>query len=112
MWIIWDILTVAIVLTFAAASYRKGFLHTVTRLVGSIGALLFSLVYSEPIARMIFDNYLRSSTLDLGSSAQHLHIGNRASQHAQPASVTCLFRPGIVEALGNTKSIPFELRLA
>lgn len=34
MWIIWDILTVAIVLTFAAASYRKGFLHTVTRLVG------------------------------------------------------------------------------
>lgn len=65
MWIIWDILTVAIVLTFAAASYRKGFLHTVTRLVGSIGALLFSLVYSEPIARMIFDNYLRSSTLDL-----------------------------------------------
>lgn len=65
MWIIWDILTVAIVLTFAAASYRKGFLHTVTRWSGRSAQLLFSLDLQRPIARMIFDNYLRSSTLDL-----------------------------------------------
>lgn len=70
MYLIWDVLTVAIVLTFAAASYKKGFLHAVTRLVGSIGAMLFSLVYSEPIAKMLFENYLRGSTLDL--VAQHI----------------------------------------
>ncbi len=70
MWIIWDILTVAIVLTFAASSYRKGFLHAVTRLVGSIGALLFSLIYSAPIARMLFERYLRDSLL--GVVAEHV----------------------------------------
>ena len=79
MFLIWDVLTVAIVLTFAAASYKRGFLNAVTRLIGSIGALLFSLVYSEPIARMIFENYLRSSTLDLVAQ----HIGELSENGAE-----------------------------
>lgn len=64
MYLIWDLLTVAIILTFAAASYRRGFLHTVTRLIGTVAAVLFALVYSEPIASAVFERYLRPSLLD------------------------------------------------
>ncbi len=64
MYLIWDILTVAVILTFAASAYRKGFLHTITRLIGSVGAVLFAVAYSEPIANMVFERYLRGSLLE------------------------------------------------
>lgn len=58
MSLILDAATVGIIAIFALSSYRKGFLHTIVVLLGSIGAMFASLTYSQPLAEMIYQKYL------------------------------------------------------
>lgn len=53
-----DAITVVVIAIFAVASYRKGFLNTIVVLLGSIGAVVASLTYSQPIAELVYKNYL------------------------------------------------------
>ena len=60
-----DVITVIIVAIFAVSAYRKGFLNSIVMFLGTVGAMFAALTYSQPIARVIYENYLyeRVSTL-------------------------------------------------
>ena len=70
-WIL-DGLTVAVIVLFTASAYKKGFLNTVVRFVGSLIALIFSVLVSAPAAQFIFDNYIAESVV----SVVRKHMGN------------------------------------
>lgn len=64
MFIIWDLLVVAVVAFCALMAYHKGFLNAVVRLVGTVGALALSLVYSAPAARLVYENFFEQRVLN------------------------------------------------
>jgi uncharacterized membrane protein required for colicin V production len=59
-WIL-DGVTVAVIVLFTVSAYKKGFLNTVVRFVGTLVALVFSMMISAPAAEFIFDNYIADS---------------------------------------------------
>lgn len=63
-WIL-DGLTVAVIALFTISAYKKGFLNTVVRFVGTLVALVFSMVVSAPAAEFIFNNYLAESIVSV-----------------------------------------------
>ena len=56
-WII-DGVTVLVIVVFALAAYRKGFLNTITMLLGTIVSVVVSITLSAPISQFFYKNYI------------------------------------------------------
>lgn len=70
MFFLWDLVVVAVVALCAISAYRRGFLHAVVRLAGTIGTLALALVYSKPAAHLIYKSFFERRILD--SMAQNI----------------------------------------
>lgn len=92
--LIWDIAVVAVVMLFAVTAARRGFLSTAAHLVGSVVALIVSLLYSRPLAVALYDRLLRHRVTEL--VAQNLEILGEASIEA--------FEQGVQAALSQLPS--------
>lgn len=80
MTILWDALAVGIILTFAFSAYQKGFLHTAVRLAGTVVAFGVSMIYSKPVAAVIYHSYLKNKLLS--AVTQHLPADGPATMEA------------------------------
>ena len=63
-WIL-DGLTVAVIALFTVSAYKKGFLNTVVKFVGTLVSFVFSMMISGPAAEFIFDNYISESIVSV-----------------------------------------------
>ncbi|MFV0497363.1 MAG: CvpA family protein [Candidatus Fimivivens sp.] len=65
-WVL-DAITVGIIAAFGFSSYRQGFLNTIVMLLGSLGAVFVAFTYSEPIAQIIYQQFLNEKVLTVVS---------------------------------------------
>lgn len=64
MHLLLDLVAVLIIVSFACSAYRKGFLHTIAMLLGSLASIGVALVYSRPLATGVYSRYLKTHVVD------------------------------------------------
>ena len=63
-WIL-DSATLFIIVLCACQAYKKGFLNTVVRFVGTVFSVAASIMFSQPIAEFVFNNYISEKVNDV-----------------------------------------------
>ncbi|MEG2174959.1 MAG: CvpA family protein [Oscillospiraceae bacterium] len=58
-----DAVTVVVVLISAVTAYRRGFLNSIVRLVGTLGSALLCMHYSDPAAEWIYGRFFEKRVL-------------------------------------------------
>lgn len=97
-WIL-DGICIGMVLFFAFAAYRNGFLCTVTKFLGTLGAFFLSMTYSKPIATAIYRQFLalplRNLAIERVEAIRQAGMGGSAEKlaTAMPEMLRGFFTP-------------------
>ena len=60
----WDILAVVMIVSSIVSCFRKGFMYSFVKTVGSIASLIFAAILSQPVSRSIYDTLLRRRMIE------------------------------------------------
>lgn len=64
IWLVYDIAAVILILSFIAAGYRRGFVASVLKLLGTVVSLVISLVLCQPVADFVYNEFVHAHLID------------------------------------------------